>query len=66
MHDGATKALVERNLAVCNARTRSGNACRRWGNVKNGRCHLHGGKFPKRRISSMEGAANHMTLLRPI
>ena len=31
-------------MQLCNARTRSGNACRRFGNVKNGRCHLHGGK----------------------
>ena len=31
-------------MQLCNARTRSGNACRRWGNVKNGRCHLHCGK----------------------
>ena len=31
-------------MQLCNARTRSGDACRRVGNVKNGRCHLHGGK----------------------
>ena len=31
-------------MQLCNARTRSGDACRRFGNVKNGRCHLHGGK----------------------
>ena len=31
-------------MNICNARTRSGNSCRRLGNVKNGRCHLHGGK----------------------
>ena len=30
--------------APCVARTRSGDACRRFGNSKNGRCHLHGGK----------------------
>ena len=31
-------------MQLCNARTRSGNACRRFGNVKNGRRHLLGGK----------------------
>lgn len=31
-------------MQLCNARTRSGDACRRFGKVKNGRCHLHGGK----------------------
>ena len=31
-------------MQLCNARTRSGDVCRRFGNVKNGRCHLHGGK----------------------
>jgi len=31
-------------MQLCNARTRSGSACRRFGNTKNGRCHLHGGK----------------------
>ena len=31
-------------MQLCNARTRSGDTCRRFCNVKNGRCHLHGGK----------------------
>ena len=31
-------------MQLCNARTRSEDACRRFGNIKNGRCHLHGGK----------------------
>ena len=31
-------------MQLCNARTRSGDACRRVGSIKNGRCHLHGGK----------------------
>ena len=31
-------------MQLCHARTRSENACRRWGNVKNGRWHLHRGK----------------------
>jgi hypothetical protein len=29
---------------VCNAKTRSGRPCKRIGNPKSGRCHLHGGK----------------------
>ena len=28
----------------CGAKTRSGAACRRFGRIKNGRCHLYGGK----------------------
>ena len=31
-------------MQLCNARTRSGNAFRRFGNVKSGRCHLYDGK----------------------
>ena len=31
-------------MQFCNAKTRSGGECKRFGNVKNGRCHLHGGK----------------------
>ena len=31
-------------MNLCNAKTRSGGVCRRFGNIKNGRCHLHGGK----------------------
>ena len=31
-------------MHFCNARTRSGDACRRFGNAYNGRCHLHVGK----------------------
>ena len=31
-------------MQLCNARTRSGDTCRRVGSIKNGRCHLHGGK----------------------
>ena len=31
-------------MKFCNAKTRSGGTCRRFGNTKNGRCHLHGGK----------------------
>lgn len=31
-------------MNACNAKTRSGNPCKRAGNPKNGRCHLHGGK----------------------
>ena len=31
-------------MQLCNARRRSGDACRRFGSIKNGRCHLHGGK----------------------
>ena len=30
-------------MRLCDTRTRSGDACRRFGNVENGRCHLHGG-----------------------
>ena len=30
--------------ALCRAKTRSGKPCKRIGNSKNGRCHLHGGK----------------------
>ena len=30
--------------ALCRAKTRSGKPCKRAGNHKNGRCHLHGGK----------------------
>ena len=33
-----------KNMNRCNAKTRSGGVCRRAGNHKNGRCHLHGGK----------------------
>ena len=31
-------------MQFCYAKTRSGGECKRFGNVKNGRCHLHGGK----------------------
>ena len=31
-------------MQLCNAKTRSGGDCKRFGNFKNGRCHLHGGK----------------------
>ena len=31
-------------MQLCNARTRSGDTFRRVGSIKNGRCHLHGGK----------------------
>ena len=31
-------------MQLCNARRRSGDACRRFGNVKNDRFYLHGGK----------------------
>ena len=31
-------------MQFCSAKTRSGGECKRFGNVKNGRCHLHGGK----------------------
>ena len=31
-------------MQFCNAKTRSGGECKRFGNAKNGRCHLHGGK----------------------
>ena len=31
-------------MQLCNAKTRSGGGCKRFGNVKIGRCHLHGGK----------------------
>ena len=31
-------------MQLCNAKTRSGGGCKRFGNIKNGRCHLHGGK----------------------
>ena len=31
-------------MQLCNARTRLGDACRRFGNGKNGRCDLRGGK----------------------
>ena len=31
-------------MQLCNAITRSGDACRSVGNAKNVRCHLHGGK----------------------
>ena len=30
-------------MQLCDARTRSGEACRRFGNVENGHCHRHGG-----------------------
>jgi hypothetical protein len=33
-----------KNMNKCNAKTRSGKPCKRIGNPKNGRCHLHGGK----------------------
>ena len=31
-------------MIECKAKTRSGKPCKRAGNHKNGRCHLHGGK----------------------
>ena len=31
-------------MQLCNASTRSENACRRFGNVKNGSCHVYGVK----------------------
>ncbi len=31
-------------MQLCNARTRSRDACRRFGNFKNRRCHIYGGK----------------------
>ena len=31
-------------MQFCNAKTRSGGECKRFGNVNDGRCHLHGGK----------------------
>ena len=31
-------------MQFCNAKTRSGGECKRFGNVKNGRCYLHSGK----------------------
>ena len=30
-------------LPLCGAKTRAGVPCKRYGNVRNGRCHLHGG-----------------------
>ena len=33
-----------KNMNKCNAKTRSGDPCKRIGNPINGRCHLHGGK----------------------
>ena len=30
-------------LTLCGALTRSGASCRRYGNLKSGRCRLHGG-----------------------
>ena len=43
------KALVTTNrfdlntLPACGARTRSGGLCKHKGNIRNGRCKLHGG-----------------------
>ena len=31
-------------MQLCNTRARSGDACRRFGSAKNGRCYLNGGK----------------------
>ena len=31
-------------LPLCGAKTRSGRPCRRYGNIINGRCKLHGGR----------------------
>ena len=30
-------------LPLCGAKTKAGEKCTRYGNVRNGRCHLHGG-----------------------
>ena len=38
--------MTNKNLSntSCRAKTRSGKPCKRIGNSKKGRCHLHGGK----------------------
>jgi hypothetical protein len=32
-----------RSLPCCGARTRAGHPCKRYGNLRNGRCRMHGG-----------------------
>jgi hypothetical protein len=34
------------DLPRCGAKNRRGEPCRRVGNARNGRCHLHGGRSP--------------------
>ena len=38
-----TVAFDLSTLPLCGAKTRSGEQCKRYGNLKNGRCRLHGG-----------------------
>ena len=38
-----TVAFDLSTLTLCGARTRAGQPCKRFGNLKNGRCRLHGG-----------------------
>ncbi|ELA6921381.1 hypothetical protein GNY17_10400 [Vibrio parahaemolyticus] len=47
-------------LSRCNAKTRQGGRCQRYGNKINGRCKLHGGNStgPKRDIGKLYSSAN--------
>jgi len=46
----------------CGAKTRGGNACRRWA-MENGRCYLHGGKSTGRPITTGLYAIKHQQKL---
>ena len=44
-HEGHTPNRFDFNtLPLCGAKTRAGGSCKHKGNIRNGRCKLHGGK----------------------
>ena len=42
--DHAPNRFDFNTLSLCGAKTRAGGSCKHKGNIRNGRCKLHGGK----------------------